>query len=60
MSQHLVNFLFAMKLSSDFKYLQIMRELVLKFFVLSITLATPGTIFPVVREITHIIMYKNI
>ena len=45
-----MNFLFAIKLSSDFftrfKYLQIMR----KFVVLSIVLDRPGTILPVTRE----------
>jgi len=49
-----VNFLAAMKLSSDFLQGSSYLKIKLTFFVLSIVLARPGTILPLVREITHI------
>jgi hypothetical protein len=56
--QQLVNFLLAMKLSSDyltsFKYLQIMSKIILKFVGLSNALARLGIILPIIREITCI------
>ena len=56
--QQLVNFLLAMKLSSDyltsFKYLQIMSTFILKFVGLSNALTRLGIILPVIREITCI------
>jgi hypothetical protein len=54
------NFLFAIKLSSDFftrfKYLQIIRKL---YSFLSIALVGMDTILPVVREITPIQTYNQ-
>ena len=49
-----MNFLAAMKISSDFLQGSSYLKIQLKFVVLSIVLARPGTILPVVREITHI------
>jgi len=59
--KQIVNFLFALKSTSDFirfKYLQIMRTLYFIFVVLSIALARPDTSLPVVREITPIKTYN--
>ena len=49
-----MNFLVAIKFSSDFLQGSSYEKIKLKCVVLSIVLATrPGTILPVVREITH-------
>ena len=48
-----MNFLVAIKFSSDFLQGSSYEKIKLKFVVLSIVLARPGTILPVVREITH-------
>jgi len=52
-----VNFLVAIKLSSDFDQVQICinyKKIILKFFVLSVALARSGTLLPIVREITPV------
>jgi len=49
-----VNFLVAMKFSSDFLQGSSYEKIKLIFIVLSIVLARPGTILSVVREITHL------
>ena len=58
MLYNLVNFLFAMKLSSDFFYnIQISttyEKIILKFIVISIALDRLGSSFLVIREVTHI------
>jgi len=54
-----VNFLFAIRLSLDFYKVPISannEKIILKFVALSITLARTGTILPVVRETTRIIL----
>ena len=50
-----MNFLFAIKLSSDFlqgSSIKNYEKIILKFVVLSIALARLGTILPIIREIT--------
>ena len=53
-----MHFLFAKKLSADFFFSKVQiftnyEKIILEFAVISIALARPGTIFPVVREITR-------
>ena len=55
MLQQLMNFQFAIELSPNFKYLQIIYEkIILKFVIHSIAFARADINFPVVREITRI------
>ena len=55
MLQQLMNFQFAIELSPNFKYLQIIYEkIILKFVIHSIAFARADTNFPVAREITRI------